>query len=69
VGLTEAGKFHIDKLRLNRPQLVAWRCERQRLTALQTARRQLLQQLQHLGGRLQDLIAQLELELQKRQEP
>ena len=46
--LTETGAFHIRRLRLNRPPLVALRLRRQRLTTLTASYRQLRNQWRQL---------------------
>ena len=46
--LTETGAFHLRRLRLNRPPLVALRLRRQRLTALSEEYRQLRNQWRQL---------------------
>jgi hypothetical protein len=59
--LTETGLFHIDRLRLNRPPLVALRRARQRTRQLQIA----LTSAQEERKRLQAKITLLEGELEK----
>jgi hypothetical protein len=58
--LTDTGDFHIDRLRLNRPQLVEYRRERRLLDAARRAERQLLDHLRALDERLGNLIADLD---------
>lgn len=52
ISLTDTGRFHIQVLQLNRPELVAYR-QRQRLAMLQAARMELQEtQIQELTERL-----------------
>ena len=47
-GLTARGNIHIERLRLNRPQLIAYRLQRQKEEALQIENQQILQSLETL---------------------
>ncbi len=58
-GLTETGSAHIDRLRLNRDPLVAYRRERHLLEAARQVERLLLNRLHELEGRLEQLLADL----------
>lgn len=58
--LTETGAFHIERLRLNRPQLVAFRAERMRREAARESRQRLLQRLRGLAHEVQRLANELE---------
>ncbi len=58
--LSETGAFHIERLHLNRRQLVAYRCERRLLEVARQTRARLLQRLQQLEVQVQSLTAQLE---------
>jgi len=58
--LSETGTFHIETLHLNRPQLVAYRCERRRLEAARETHVRLLEGLQKLEEQLKMLTAQLQ---------
>ena len=65
-GLTETGSFHIERLRLNRPPLVALRCARQRvpqfqraLTVAQEEREKLRTRITSLEGELEKVLEQL----------
>lgn len=59
-GLTSTGRFHIERLRLNRPALLEHRRARLRLAAAQDEQRALLEQLGVLEGQVNQLIGQLE---------
>jgi hypothetical protein len=59
--LTEMGAFHIERLRLNRPPLVALRRARQKMAQLQRQ----LTAAQEERIRLQERIAALERELEE----
>jgi hypothetical protein len=54
------GAFHIERLHLNRPQLVEHRRERRLREAAHRAHARLLESLQELEEQIQTLIAQLE---------
>lgn len=58
--LTETGAFHIGRLRLNRPQLVAFRRERKRREAARESRQRLLERLRTLAHEAQHLASELE---------
>ncbi len=58
--VSETGAFHIETLRLNRRQLVAYRSERRLLEAARQAQALLLQRLQQLEEKVQTLTGQLE---------
>jgi hypothetical protein len=60
VGLTETGGFHLRRLRLNRPALVARRRERLLLEADRAAYRAALQRLADLEQQLSRLQGELE---------
>ena len=57
--LTETGAFHIDRLHLNRPQLIEYRYERRLLEATRQTEMRLLEQLRELDERLKSAIAEL----------
>lgn len=58
--LTETGTFHIERLRLNRPQLVRFRKERKRREAAHEARQRLLERLHALAREVRHLANELE---------
>jgi hypothetical protein len=58
--LSETGAFHIQRLHLNRRQLVAFRLEQRRQEAARQAQTQLLERLRQLEVQVQTLTAQLE---------
>jgi hypothetical protein len=58
--LTETGKFHIERLRLNRAQLVAFRIERNRREAAGDLRQRLLERLRELAHEVRRLANELE---------
>jgi hypothetical protein len=58
--LTETGAFHIERLRLNRPQLVEYRRERRLWEAARQTQSQLTQLLSDLNERVRRIIAELE---------
>lgn len=58
--LTERGAFHIERLRLNRTQLVALRWERKRREAALKSRQRLLERLRALAYEAQRLANELE---------
>jgi hypothetical protein len=58
--LTETGTFHIQRLQLNRPALVARRARELRLQAARAAQERMLQQLEDLQGELNYLKSQLQ---------
>lgn len=58
LALSETGTFH--KLRLNREQLIAYRCTRRQLEAAIQNRAHLLERLQQLEEQVQTLTGQLE---------
>ena len=60
LALTDTGAFHIDRLHLDRPHLVAYRYERRRLEATRQTQRRLLERLQQLQDQVQALMTQLE---------
>ncbi len=60
VALTKTGAFHLDRLRLNRPPLIALRQSRQEVTRLRGA----LADAQAEHARLRERIAGLERDLQ-----
>ena len=47
-GLTARGNLHIERLRLNRPQLIAYRLQRQKEVALQKENQQILRSIETL---------------------
>ena len=59
-GLTRTGTFHIEKLRLNRPQLIAHRQERRFLGIARQAQARLLDRMAELEAQVQSLSEQLE---------
>lgn len=58
--LTETGKFHIERLRLNRAQLVAFRMQRKRREAAGESRQRLLERLRALAHEVRRLANELE---------
>lgn len=58
--LSETGAFHIEKLHLNRPQLIAYRYERRLLEATRQSQAHLLDRLQQLEEQVKTITAQLE---------
>jgi hypothetical protein len=58
--LTETGAFHIERLRLNRPQLVEYRRERRLWEAARKTQSQLTQLLSDLNQWVRRTIAELE---------
>ncbi|HEV3261311.1 MAG TPA: HNH endonuclease signature motif containing protein [Gemmataceae bacterium] len=58
--LSETGAFHIERLHLNRWQLVAYRSERRLLEAARQTQACLLERLQQLEEQVQTLSAQLQ---------
>jgi hypothetical protein len=58
--LSKTGTFHIERLHLNRPPLVAYRQERRLLEAARQAQARLLERLQQLEEQVQTLTAYLE---------
>jgi hypothetical protein len=58
--LTETGAFHIERLHLNRQQLIAYRRERRLLAAARQKHARLLERLQQLEDQVQTLTDQLE---------
>lgn len=58
--LTETGAFHIERLHLNRRQLVAYRCERRLLAAARQTQARLFERLQQLEEQVRTLTAQVE---------
>jgi HNH endonuclease len=64
-GLTETGAFHIRRLQLNRPALIARRVRELRLQAARSAQQRMLEQLAELQGEL-DHLKGLVRELQQR---
>ena len=59
MGLTPCGWFHIERLRLNRPQLIALRQARQMERLLQSE----AAQVQDINSQLRKRIRELEAEL------
>jgi len=59
-GLSETGTFHILRLRLNRPPLVAHRFERRQLEITRSTQRRILEKLQELDTQVRELTAELE---------
>ncbi len=66
VALSETGAFHLDRLRLNRPPLLALRQERRNVLYLrrtlvdaQVEQAQLQERIAVLEGALQDMLAQI----------
>jgi len=57
---SETGSFHIERLHLNRPQLVEYRCERRLLEAARRTRARLLKSLKELEEQVRTLTADLE---------
>jgi hypothetical protein len=60
LALTETGDFHIERLHLNRRQLVAYRRERRLLSAARQIQTRLFERLQQLEDQVQTLTSQLE---------
>ena len=58
--LSETGAFHIEKLHLNRPQLIEYRHKQRRLEAARQAQARLLQRLQRLEEQVKAITTQLE---------
>ena len=59
-GLSVTGAFHIQRLHLNRAQLVAYRRQRRLLEAARQTRARLLETLRQLEEQVQTLATQLE---------
>ena len=59
--LSATGVFHIERLHLNRRQLVAYRYERRLLEAATQTQARLLRRLQQLEEQVQSLTAQLKM--------
>lgn len=59
-GLSETGVFHIARLNLNRPQLVAYRAERQLFQAACRQQDELLKRLRELEADVRSLTSKLE---------
>lgn len=57
---SETGSFHIERLHLNRPQLVEYRRERRLLEAARRTQARLLKSLKELEEEVQTLTADLE---------
>jgi HNH endonuclease len=57
--LTDTGEFHIERLRLNRDQLVEYRRERRRQQAVRRAQARRLERLEELEARVQALTEEL----------
>lgn len=71
-GLTETGKFHLKRLRLNRPPLVALRRARmenarlrEELEQTQTTQKELTEHLQRLDGEIERLYEKINRLLKK----
>jgi len=60
ISLTETGRFHIERLQLNRPQLVAQRLRRKREAAAKRTYAALLSRFTHLERELAEALAELE---------
>jgi hypothetical protein len=58
--LSETGAYHIERLHLNRPPLVAYRRERRQLEAARQTQARLLEGLRQLEEQVQSLTAQVE---------
>ncbi len=58
--LTETGAFHIARLHLNRPQLMAYRRERRLLAAARETQAGLLERLAALEDELRTLTSELD---------
>lgn len=58
--LTESGALYIARLRLNRPQLVTYRLQRNRHKAASTYQEQLLERLRRLEAEVQTLTRSIE---------
>lgn len=58
--LTDTGVFQIERLRLNRPQLVAFRKERRQREAARESRQRLLERLRALAHEVQRLADELD---------
>lgn len=57
---SETGAYHIEKLHLNRPQLIEYRYERRRLEAARQSQARLLKRLHQLEEQVKSLTSQLE---------
>jgi hypothetical protein len=57
---SETGAFHIERLHLNRPQLIAYRRERRLLEAARQSQARLLERLERLEEQVKTMTAQLE---------
>jgi hypothetical protein len=57
--LTETGAFHIERLHLNRRQLIAYRRERRLLEAARQSQTRILDGLKDLEEQVKALIAEL----------
>jgi hypothetical protein len=58
--LTETGGVYIDRLRLNRPQLIEYRYERRRLEAARQMEMRMIERLRELDERLKNVLADLD---------
>lgn len=58
--LTDTGAFHIERLRLNRDQLVAFRMERKRREVARASRQRILERLHGLASEVRRLANELE---------
>jgi hypothetical protein len=58
--LTETGAFHIERLHLNRQQLIAYRRERRFVEAPRQAQARTVERLGELEKEVQDLLAQVQ---------
>jgi hypothetical protein len=58
--LTASGSLHIERLRLNRPQLVEFRLERRQLEAARQAEKRLLDRLSSLDLKLKIALEEIE---------
>ena len=65
VALTETGQFHLDRLRLNRPQLTVWRQRQQENQQLRAELQAALSTLQTQQGLIQEHKAMTERILEK----
>jgi hypothetical protein len=66
IPLTEVGRFHVDRLRLNRPQLIAqrqrnrdWQSVRERLAQLAEENAALRREMQAIGEQLRLLLERM----------
>jgi hypothetical protein len=56
IAVTETGQFHLTRLRLNRPQLIARRRKQKELVIFRVQQRQMLMRLEELEQQLEQLL-------------